>query len=87
MELDDFARKKLNIGTMFTEDANFKGKFSLENVNKVVNGLHYAIQIGHGENIPETMAEEVGHAAVNALGEHSLIKRLEKLCSSKEVQK
>lgn len=63
-------------------------KYDTENAIKAENGLTTLVYLGiQSKDLNNDIAEEAGHMALGALGNHPLAVRLEKLCNNLEVAK
>lgn len=76
-----------NVSVKFIQDKEKGGRYSTENVSSLENGLYGLIQVNENGYTTDVLAEEAGHFAVGALGEHILVQRLEKILGKVEVQK
>ena len=73
------------IGGDFTFIDEDYSKYDTINSQKAASGLQTVIFLSKGGNLTAEMAEEAGHFAVGALGNHPLVQRLQALCTP-EVQ-
>jgi len=76
-----------HVSVDFLENKQDGGRYSTENISAAEDGLYALITINGGGNVTDTLAEEAGHFAIGAMGNHPLVQRLEKILSSPEAQK
>lgn len=79
--------KRHKVSVKFIEGEKEGGRYSTENITNAENGLYALIDIVEGKHTTENLAEEAGHFAIGALGEHPLVKRLESILSDEETQR
>lgn len=75
------------VSVNFLEGDRKEGRYSTENAVKMEDGLYGLIELSKEGYTTATLAEEAGHFAVGALGDNPLVKRLEGLLESPEIQK
>ena len=67
---------QLGVEVGFLDEPNIHGRYSTENAEKTASGMYNLINIAHGEEGNEVLAEETGHFIVGALGNNPLVTRL-----------
>lgn len=70
----------------FLENAEFEGRYSTMNSEKVLNGLNALISIKEGHAVDATLAEEAGHFVIGSLRDSELVKRLENALNSEVIR-
>lgn len=83
--IDLLNRHKVSV--KFLEGNREGGRYSTENIEKVEDGLYGLIEINEGKYVTDNLAEEAGHFAIGALGDYPLVRRLESLLSTENMQK
>jgi hypothetical protein len=67
-------------------DEKVNGRYSTKNAQRTAEGMYQLIQVAHGVDVTETLAEEAGHFAIGAMDKSPLTKRLFDLLTP-EVQR
>lgn len=75
------------VSVKFLEGNRREGRYSTENAVRMEDGLYALIELSKDGYTTDALAEEAGHFAVGALGDNPLVKRLETLLESPDVQK
>ena len=79
-------RAGVSVDFLDRESKDNTSRYSTMNAERTAEGLYQLIRIAHGENVTQELAEEAGHFAVGALGDHVLVTRLLNLLTE-DVQK
>lgn len=79
--------KRHQVSVKFLEGTKQGGRYSTENISQAENGLYGLIEVIQTGHTTDILAEEAGHFAVGALGEHTIVQRLESLLEDEHTQR
>lgn len=75
------------VSVNFLEGDRKEGRYSTENAVRMEDGLYGLIELSKEGYTTSILAEEAGHFAIGALGDNPLVKRLESLLESPDMQR
>lgn len=76
----------LGVSVNFLRNPEFNGRYSTENAEQTANGFWELVSVAMGERGDTALAEEAGHFAIGALGNHPLVIRLQQLLDNEELR-